>query len=361
MFRENISMLGSTSLGLIAIFCTLFVASASHARSEFLRFWHPDPVVQNVEGFLLYRKAPGGSWGAPVSIPIGSLTKDSGGVFQYTVEVADDSIAIFAISAIAEGGSIESARSGELERFPQSPESSSTGAFLGQFKFDGISDEDAGWLNTGESNSMVEDSSLFGIRDQGSDRVMMTNSALSNIHSHLIPENLGAWLNYEYRGRLMRDTATGGIGLTIYSQYPERDAYYRIRSRDGDSFFHMAAHPDGSMSLSCLSSSTSVSPSSNVWYRFRIQALTDDTAGAVTIKAKVWPDGSAEPGAWEIDCRHTEAEQLRFGTVGVWSGGSGGKYWDDLEVESLGQVGDGPLAPAAPPDPPVLISVEPLN
>ena len=54
-----------------------------------------------------------------------------------------------------------------------------------------------------------------------------------------------------------------GIGVTLYSDYPNSDAYYRLRQY-GDRSFHIAPHPDGT--IFCLGDrDTGVRPRVNHW------------------------------------------------------------------------------------------------
>jgi hypothetical protein len=59
------------------------------------------------------------------------------------------------------------------------------------------------------------------------------------------------------------------------------------------------------------------------------------------IRAKVWPQGTAEPKDWQIKALHRGGARLMEGRIGLWSHSSGQKYWDDLVVEPLRQPSDG--------------------
>ena len=120
----------------------------------------------------------------------------------------------------------------------------------------------------------------------------------------------------------------GGIGVTFFSQYPNKDAYYRLR-RYNRNAFHISPH--GTKVTG--DSDTGVVPLPNVWYRFKI--LVEDTGTRTEIRAKVWPENSAEPAAWQVECYDKSASRLTAGTIGVWSMGSGKKYWDDTTIVSL--------------------------
>ena len=134
-----------------------------------------------------------------------------------------------------------------------------------------------------------------------------------------------AFSTYEYSGRMMMTASSGGIGMTILSQYPNRDAYYRFR-RYGNNSFHIAPHGTSIYG----DTDTRVVPVPNVWYLFRI--WVQDTGTRTEILAKVWPEGAAEPIEWQVDAYDDTMSRLVSGTFGVWSYSYGSKYWDDISV-----------------------------
>jgi len=135
-------------------------------------------------------------------------------------------------------------------------------------------------------------------------------------------------------------TGSAGVGVTFLSQYPDTDAYYRLR-RYGSNSFHIASH--GTAIMGGVGDS-GVVPAANVWYAFRIQV--EDTGTRTEIRARVWAEASPEPLAWQIDAYDDSPTRLSAGTVGVWSLRQGQKLWDDLHIE-------GP--PVAPPLVPMTI------
>ena len=180
---------------------------------------------------------------------------------------------------------------------------------------------------------MAENDSLFEVFDLNGDKVFGTTSTQTNIHSHHTGSGIDTLSGYEYSGRMMMTASNGDIGVTFFSQYPNTDAYYRLRQY-GTGAFHIAPHPHGTNVNG--DTDTGVFPSPNVWYWFRI--LVEDTGSRTEIRAKVWPENSAEPAAWQVDCYDSSASRLTAGTIGVWSMGSGSKYWDDLTVTPLGPL-----------------------
>ena len=114
--------------------------------------------------------------------------------------------------------------------------------------------------------------------------------------------------------------------MTFLSDYPNTDTYYRLRRYSGNAF-HISPHGTG---ISGGVTNTGVVPSAGLWYAFLIEV--EDTGTETQIRAKVWESTTTEPAAWQVDCYDSGAGRLTAGTVGVWSMGSGGKYWDDLMV-----------------------------
>ncbi len=219
-----------------------------------------------------------------------------------------------------------------------------TSAYFEDFESYAIGSDPSGWLATAASNSLLEDSSVFGIT-QLSDGNMVygTTSERTNIHSHHVIDGSAGWQNYEFGGSFAVSELNSGTGITLYSDYPNSDSYYRLRSYRGRSF-SLSSH--GSSSLQCEGrTDTGVALQDSRWYHFRFRASNE--ASGTHLQAKVWSHGSAEPGDWQVDCTDPQAT-LRAGQVGLWAMGSGEKVWDDLYVVST---------EASPPETP---SPEPL-
>jgi len=203
-----------------------------------------------------------------------------------------------------------------------------------------------GWLDTAANNSMAEDNDLFQVDDFNGQRVFGTSSTQTNIHSHLMNGELGNFSAYEYTGRMLITAAEGGVGLTFFSQYPQRDAYYRLRR-----YHNLAFHIEPHGTTMSGRTETNVVPDPNEWYRFRIQV--EDTGSRTEVRAKIWPEFQPEPGDWQIDAYDDSSSRLTRGAVGIWSYTAGSKYWDDLTVEPLSSgPGPQPTDPAEPTDTP---------
>ncbi|PXF56318.1 MAG: hypothetical protein C4B58_13905 [Deltaproteobacteria bacterium] len=181
------------------------------------------------------------------------------------------------------------------------------------------------WLDTAANNNMSKDNSLFQVVDVGGEKVFGTASTLTNIHSHYTGSGSTVFSNYEYTARMMMTVSSGGIGVTFLSQYPVRDAYYRLRHHKSDSF-HIAPHGTSVFGIT----DTGVVPIANNWYRFRVRV--QDTGIRTEILAKVWLDGDVEPIDWQVNAYDDTDNRLTSGTFGVWSFMIGSKYWDDLMV-----------------------------
>ena len=196
----------------------------------------------------------------------------------------------------------------------------------------GVDEDPDGWFDTGPDNSLTQIDSFFKTYNVGGSVAFGTLSPQTNIHSHYVADESSTWGDYELTGRLRISTATGGIGVTFWSDYPNADAYYRLRRGNfaGGYEFHIDPHGTTITGGDVLSG---VTPAANQWYRFRIRIM--DVAGRTEIRANVWPDGSAEPGGWQIDCWDDSPTRRTTGTIGLSAFGQGEKYWDDFTVHSV--------------------------
>lgn len=185
------------------------------------------------------------------------------------------------------------------------------------------------WFDTAAFNSMDEADELFGVMDVDGASVFGTSSLGTNIHSHYVGSGASDWTNYEYTGRLRMSARNGGTGVTFLSDYPNSDAYYRLR-RYGNYTFHIDPH---GTEITRGSLDTGVKPLPNAWYRFRIQV--EDTGAETLVRAKIWEEAESEPQDWQVECADASPTRRTHGTVGVWSYLRGSKYWDDLKVTEL--------------------------
>ena len=188
------------------------------------------------------------------------------------------------------------------------------------------------WIDT-NSNAMTQNDSLFVISDINGEKVLGTTSINdTNIHSHYV-DDLEQWSDYRYTGRMKITGATDSIGVTFYSDYPNTDTYYRLRSEAGGSFY-ISPHGSG---IECTGNiNTGVYPIADKWFEFKIEV--ESLASETNIKANVWEEGTNEPTNWQVDCVDTDT-RITAGSIGLWSviqgKDVGNKYWDDLKVVSL--------------------------
>jgi hypothetical protein len=188
----------------------------------------------------------------------------------------------------------------------------------------------ADWLDTKAGNSMIEDTNLFKVHSVNNNKVLGTTSTLTNIHSHHLKSYIDKLSSFEYSGRMMITNSDSGIGVTFLSHYPFADNYYRLmRSKWTSNSFIISPHPFGEVQLFGITDS-GVIPMANQWYKFRI--LVENTGSRIEILAKVWLENTSEPAQWQIDAYDNTSNRLTSGTFGIWSGGAGNKYWDDLIV-----------------------------
>ncbi len=203
----------------------------------------------------------------------------------------------------------------------------STAIYSEDFNAYQAGDDPLGWFDTGSGNSLAQDDNVFKVMDASGNKAFGTNSSSTNIHSHYVAGQSTDWTNYQYRGRMRIASSGAGIGLTFFSDFPNSDKYYRLR-RYGSGSFHISPH---GTSITSGNTSSGVKPLANIWYRFVIEVV--DTGTQTEIRAKIWQDGTTEPGNWQIECQDANTGRSTKGTVGLWSMSSGTKYFDDLEVE----------------------------
>ena len=203
--------------------------------------------------------------------------------------------------------------------------------------FEGLTHESdpPGWVDTGPGNSLVE-TDLYHVHGPPGSTAFSTHSELVNIHSHYVSGNSGTWSRYRVTGRLRIVDPTGGTGVTVLSDFPNSDHYYRLRRFASLPVLHLSPH---GTTANCDTPDTGVDPADGAWYEFEIEA------GVIlgVVRVKVWREGSPPPSAWQQTCiDENDVSRRTVGTIGVWSMGPGSKFWDDLVVqldETLPDVG----------------------
>ncbi len=263
-----------------------------------------------------------------------SGSKATSGSLTLSNLVATDA---YNLSCVGDGGS----DTASVTVYVSSAAGSSTPDLpIASFSGDADGADPSGWFDTGANNAMSNDETLFKVFSVGGNKAFGTSyTANSNIHSHYVGAGSAGWTNYRYTGRMRISGSRDGIGVTFFSDYPNSDAYYRLRSESGSSF-HIAPHGTG---IECTGDiDTGVAPAPNTWYRFKVEV--EDTGAATDVRARVWAEGGSEPATWQVSCSDSGTRRVA-GTVGLWavvgSVDTGTKYWDDLFVEPLAATGGG--------------------
>ena len=204
-----------------------------------------------------------------------------------------------------------------------------------------VGDNPPDWL---DQNSTLVNGDYFQVMTMGTDQGFGTSSAQTSLHSHFNAGLWNTWSNYEFTGRVLFTDDSAGVGMTFYSQYPNgEDRYHRLIRYANEPQWRLA--PRGTL-ISDGTSQVNMTVAVNTWYNFKIRVET--LADRVTIKARIWAEGTAEPGWWQIDAYDGAATRPTAGTVGLWTMGPGTKIFDDLAVTSVDSV---PPPPTPTPTP----------
>ena len=340
--------------------------AAASARTESLRWSHPNPA-EVVRFELRYGEASGAY---TTTLDLGLPTPDSQGVYTGSFDVADETSVYIAIRAVG-ASSLLSDPSNEQLRLglssegggtttppPTTPPSTTPTTSIDD---PGTSTPNPDALlrvdfSQGEVNSWFGDGSQtenrFFVTNVFGNPTLTTQSTQSDIHFHY-DGNPSEFANLQLTGRMAIDHADAGIGVTLYSLYPESNHYYGLKSNPGLAF-ELAAHPHGGLSCG-TTASTGVVPEAGKWYEFEL--TVEDEGSQNRISASVWERGTSKPGSPQVVCTDSSSRRAAGGKFGVWSTGPGQKFWDDFEVVVLQEAGgfDG-----SPPQPPVLIEVTPV-
>lgn len=198
-------------------------------------------------------------------------------------------------------------------------------------------------LHTGANNSLSEVTNTVGIYDDSGNDVLRIETNLINCHTHWNGAGAASLEDYVYTGRFKILAANAGIGFTIYSDYPNSDAYYRVRRYSSKPEFYLENHGSGWDMQGDTQSTYDPSDNLSVWHRFRIEVGAG--VSGTEIRARFWLDGDSEPGTWDVDCY--DANSFRTsGTFGLWymAGGPNNIMVDDLYAEGLVAYGGGAVS-----------------
>ena len=338
----------------------LLTATTAHARQEVLQWTHPSAV--DVQRFEAYFGLSSGAYGSPIDL--GKPTPDGSGIYQAAITVGDNDNVFIVMRAVGNTGALsdfsaERARSASTTP-PTSPPTTppatpGPGSSEPSFNFDSASIGAVvpGWVDTRTGFSLVEDDSLFSVASSGSGGAFTTASTQADIHSHMAVPAPSITRTYRLSGSMSLGSASGGIGVTAYSGYPTRDAYYRLGRLPGETFKLTARH---AMSCSLVDSGYMPTPGGSYSFEIQIESLSDRNR----LRIKIWTFGNPEPIGAQIQCDDTSSGRPTGGTFGVWSTGAGSKFWDNFVLIPLPI--SLPVPPSeAPPAPPILIQIVPVN
>lgn len=203
-----------------------------------------------------------------------------------------------------------------------------TAQLFTNFDSDTLNSDPINWLDTEANSSLIENDALFKVVSVDGEHTLGTASTASDIHAHYVRLGSDTFTDYTYTGRMQLSDSNGSLGVTVLSQYPTQNAYYRLGRNGGTGSFSIV--PVGTAVTGVTN--TGIVPTVGTWYRFVVQV--NDTGSQTEINAKVWPDSDPEPAAWQATAVDNTANRLTMGTFGVWSSGAGSKYWDELALDT---------------------------
>ncbi|GEM_PF-2544809 len=336
----------------------LLIASAAEARLETVRWTHSRSDALDFE----VRVEPVG--GSAQVVALGRPGQSAGTEYVESVEVGDGDVEL-SLRAVGPGG-VRSAWNSTVLRIDLSPPApppptpevepgagsaippTAGAAVRFDFASDAPGNSVSGWTDTRANYSLVVDDSLFDVADVGGNRMLHTDSTQDAIHAHTTADVRS---NFDVRGRFAMNHPDGSIGVTTYSGYPNADVYYRIGRSAGQSL-RLESRPG----LVCASADSGLTPSAGEWIRFELDVRDEGSHNRIV--AKLWRATEAEPSAPQIDCIDNAGSRPSQGSVGVWAGGPGQKYWDDFE---LFQGVNGGGGSTSAPLPPLLIQILPVE
>ncbi|MEM6639752.1 MAG: choice-of-anchor U domain-containing protein [Pseudomonadota bacterium] len=185
-----------------------------------------------------------------------------------------------------------------------------------------------GWYQSAADFSLGLEIPNFATAAYGTNNALTVENVGSDFHAHYLLNRADLWSDYRYTGRIYISGADDRAGVTVLSQYPTDDRYYSV-AYPGQGTFVLQTR--GTTCSGLLD--TGVTPNPGDWYRFSVEATSDDVA--TTIRAKVWSDGDSEPQAWLASCTDSSNTRATSGAVGLRGGRISAQRstrWDDLQV-----------------------------
>ena len=265
-----------------------------------------------------------------VRIDLGLQPIDSQGNVTVIVPGFDPTLSYFLALRTYDAAGNESANSTALS-LPAAP------LYRDDFESYAPGTDPPDWVDSAPGQLAPGDATEFETAQLGGNMVYAAAASSAEIYSHLDAAGAGSWSSYEFTGRLESDALAGAIGVTVLSQYPESQFFYRLSSAAGGAF--ALDKRGGAAALTCAgSASTGVSAAAGQWLRFALTATR--FADRNRVRATVWPDGTEQPSTPQVDCWDAASESESSGRIGLYSLGSGGNHWDDLAVFSVTPDGD---------------------
>ena len=173
-----------------------------------------------------------------------------------------------------------------------------------------------GWgsADTGGAYSLLGPASNFGVG--GGVGTMVVPSA-STTRSAMLPATSAADNDITFRVRVSKLPAGGSYFVYAASRVNGKNEYRpRILINPGGTVSaHASVVVNGSESpIGSAVVVPGLTPTVNGWIRFRAQVTG---ANPTTIRVKAWPDGSAEPTAWNYTATNTAAALQASGSLGL--------------------------------------------
>ena len=325
-------LLGSVCLCLG--FGLLALPAETRADAVLLRF--RPPPQGGVAGYKLYLALQTAGPITSAALDIGARTADGTGVASYSIANLDPTRAYSVELTAYDARGSESLRSNRLT-LPARLET--LGAVLWQSNFDqyapgvhvpGFSDLRGDSVTSSSAN-------IFQVayRSDGS-RSYWSGSDSGAVASQYTGAEAAAWGSYEISGRLRTDTGTAqaGIGARAVS-----GRYFEL-GQDAAGAWTLSGRSEPMLTCA-LGPELGVTQPVSRWTSFKLRVTR--ASGYTRLRAKLWLPTAVEP-EWQSDCWTTLPVRLDSGSFLLLRGGTGGVYFDDLVVTSVGGTLD-PIPP----------------
>jgi hypothetical protein len=337
-----------------AIMLTIFGLAPLRAEGRSIHVFYRYPAGTDLAGVALYYGASQGDVERNLNLTRIDLKLRQGrddGVVIVTLAGLDDTRDYFVTLRAYDSQGRESANSAIGVVAARAPPEGAL--FADSFEAYVPGADPPGWVDSGSSVTAAGNAGLFAVSSMPNGTLAFgSTSSAADLNSTLVASGSSGWASYEYSGRVESDSLSGEAGVSVLSAYPDAQFYYRL-TRSASTAWKLVKR-GGTGALACSpSSSTGVTTSAGAWLRFRVRATRFD--GRNRVRAMLWPDGTAAPAAYQVDCWDSEAESNASGRVGVYSSGAAGSHWDDLAVVNVAADGAPPgygTTPPASPAPP---------